>query len=680
MRKLIYTALFLLLFASCDRDDGAYTELGSSELQITSSIATRASGTLWSAGDDIGVSMYLTATTTAYGTENRPYTTATTSGNFTSTTPLYFPAAGNVDLLAYYPYVDNVDFDLTAYELSVGGEQSEAEIDLMKATKSEVQSISTAVDIIFYHKLSKLQITITDSETISASELYGGTMILSGAVTEGDYNLQTDEITLDTATDDIVATISSEGVAEMILIPQTLSDAMLTFETSKGIIYTVNLSAVFASGDQTCYTAKMSLVGANLSGATISPWGEDSDKLDDDMIAGVDSGVAYDATTNSCNIYTAAGFASINDLILEYGGDINITLTNDIDLSSVCGEDLGNWTPISGFTGSFDGAGHSISGLYIDNESSYEQGLFGSLWGSGATISNVTIVEPILKGYVCAGALAGFIDGGFENGITIENCAVEGGEISGIGATGGLIGSCNMVVNLINCYNTATIKSENSAGGLIGDCMMMMNCSITDCYNSGDVIGSNSVGGLIGYMDVMGDGYFTACYNTGNISGTSDSVGGLFGGGIVDNSYITACYNIGDVEGSTSVGGLLGYVDLRYSSMTACYNSGSVTAIASGTETPYIGGVAGAFYGSEYTFSTCYFIDNVTNGVGYEWGDNVIAANDYTTSFADIAALNAAVPTLNEAITIFGSTIAYEYQAGADDNTLPTVVAKSATE
>ena len=67
--------------------------------------------------------------------------------------------------------------------------------------------------------------------------------------------------------------------------------------------------------------------------------------------------------------------------LLEFADKVNnknqtsawAELTADIDLSSVCSKENGTWTPIGNsinqYSGTFDGANYTISGLYIDSSS-----------------------------------------------------------------------------------------------------------------------------------------------------------------------------------------------------------------------------------------------------------------------------------------------------------------------
>lgn len=64
--------------------------------------------------------------------------------------------------------------------------------------------------------------------------------------------------------------------------------------------------------------------------------------------------------------------------------------------------DLEQWKPIDKFYGTFDGDGHSISGIYINNEQSL-QGLFGSLYGE---VSNLSLIDSYICGEDYIGGIA----------------------------------------------------------------------------------------------------------------------------------------------------------------------------------------------------------------------------------------------------------------------------------
>jgi hypothetical protein len=118
-----------------------------------------------------------------------------------------------------------------------------------------------------------------------------------------------------------------------------------------------------------------------------------------------------------------AGLAQlVNDGTQTFSGK-TITLGNDISLNtttnwqswSTTTAPANSWTKIGGvsstnFTGTFDGAGYVISGVYINNTSSYYQGLFGRI-GSGGEVKNLGVVASYIRGMSTVGCLAGQNDG-----------------------------------------------------------------------------------------------------------------------------------------------------------------------------------------------------------------------------------------------------------------------------
>ena len=246
------------------------------------------------------------------------------------------------------------------------------------------------------------------------------------------------------------------------------------------------------------------------------------------------------------------------------GGEF--VLANDVDLSSWCAEHTaadgtGGWTAIGkdyshSFKGTFDGNGHTVSGLYINKETSDYQGLFGYT-ATGSTIKNVG-VEGDVKGRRFTGALAGFASDAITNSYAT-------GSVSGTGSVGGLAGGANTITN---SYATGTVSGTgNQVGGLAG----LANNTITNSYATGTVSGTgNQVGGLAGYANNT----ITNSYATGTVSGTG-SVGGLVGYAYIT---ITNSYATGNVSGTNNVGGLAG---LATNTITNSYATGDVSSTGS---------------------------------------------------------------------------------------------------
>ena len=189
-----------------------------------------------------------------------------------------------------------------------------------------------------------------------------------------------------------------------------------------------------------------------------------------------------------------AGLKAIaNDLAGSY------VLTNDITLSE-------QWTPISTFTGTLDGAGHAIKGLRIAGGS--PAGLFGET--DGATIKNLRVVEAKVADWGSS-KKAGIIVGWAKNNTTIEACFTSG-VVEGNDHVGGITGQLEGTMK--NCLSTAASFSSGwQAGGLAGACATATfenNVFLGQVYCQGDWGG---VGGIVG----LGEGG-TGVTMKGNVS------------------------------------------------------------------------------------------------------------------------------------------------------------------
>jgi len=201
------------------------------------------------------------------------------------------------------------------------------------------------------------------------------------------------------------------------------------------------------------------------------------------------------------------------------------TLSSDIDLSSVCSESKGSWTPIgsveeeyegvdytNSFKGTFDGNMHVIQNMYLnDDEWTDYLSLFGGTYG--AEIKNLGVENIDISvdwGYDTSGLI------GYAADTTISNCYVTG-EINGYYLTGGLLGTANNS-SVTNCYTAVNVITDGGfeVGGLIGEAS---NSTISNCYTTGNVTGYmnyGDVGGITGRAD---NTTITNCYATGLVNG-----------------------------------------------------------------------------------------------------------------------------------------------------------------
>jgi large exoprotein involved in heme utilization and adhesion len=174
----------------------------------------------------------------------------------------------------------------------------------------------------------------------------------------------------------------------------------------------------------------------------------------------------------------------------------NFVLGADIDASSTARwnnglgfKPIGNGGASSNFSGTFDGLGHSVTGLTINRPTADNIGLFGS--ARNATIKNITVSGVSMLGQYSVGGLIGTTSYS-----TIDN-AHTSGRVTGNANAGGLIGS-SLSATVINSDSTADVfgsDSNGAIGGLIGG---MYAGSVSNSHTSGRVQGLTTVGGLVG--------------------------------------------------------------------------------------------------------------------------------------------------------------------------------------
>ena len=224
---------------------------------------------------------------------------------------------------------------------------------------------------------------------------------------------------------------------------------------------------------------------------------------------------------------------------MRSGLDKHYKLAADIDLTEFLTDPKG-WIPVGGsdpdgwadrdesarFTGSLDGDGHAVTGLWINRDRNYV-GLFGHV--KGATFKNLRI-EIADKGITGDSYVGGLV--GYARSVTIANCRVSGN------VTGG---------------DDPVYGSE--AGGLAG--LLIDMCFVTDCGVTGDITGSaNGVGGLVG--SVASESVSIAnCFFEGSVKSAINYVGGLAGS---LRGKAVNCYAAGSVTGKSIVGGITGFL------------------------------------------------------------------------------------------------------------------------
>ena len=256
--------------------------------------------------------------------------------------------------------------------------------------------------------------------------------------------------------------------------------------------------------------------------------------------------------TDPYQINTAAGLKwfrdKVNDAKTKEETKICAVLIADIDLKNE------EWTPIGigngtenngatidfPYSGTFDGNGHTISGLNV-NYRNKNGGLF--CYVMNATIKNLTVAGSVTHSSGDGVAYGGIV--GCADSSTIENCTNRC-TVTGNWYAGGIVG-WSTDSDIIGCANFGNISSPSFSGGICGKIggqndAAGIDATIRDCYNVGMVSG-NYAGGITGQSDSEHiDILIANCYNVGSLhgsDGTGEIIGALFGPTCttIDNCY-----------------------------------------------------------------------------------------------------------------------------------------------
>lgn len=259
---------------------------------------------------------------------------------------------------------------------------------------------------------------------------------------------------------------------------------------------------------------------------------------------------------------------------VKLGADISMNEGKAADWAAAAPEKT--WTPIT-FSGTFDGQGHTVSGLYINSTKQYT-GLFSTV-NSGATVKNLKLTNSYIEGngsetrsgvgsiagrshgtidtvYSSAilknskqmtGGIVGMVTGDGENRIT--NCWFDG-QIDSIAGTGGILGSSYGQSAVIeHCLNTGklNVTSGSQVGGLCGYAQGAANVTITDSLNAGQLSaaeGVKQIGAIVGSLHNNGTLVLTNAYGVKNFA--EKGIGYISSGTLTDNG--SAVNHLDDIK------------------------------------------------------------------------------------------------------------------------------------
>ena len=189
------------------------------------------------------------------------------------------------------------------------------------------------------------------------------------------------------------------------------------------------------------------------------------------------------AEGGAVTISSAAEFVAFRDAVNAGETNKDAKLVADIDLSTVCGEEIGNWTSIKEYEGTFDGNSHTISNLYVggneDNASLFD------VIAAGGTIKNLGIVSATINRTESCTKTSSVV------------CRWNRGTITGCYVKDSVINSFSGLASLFCITNFGTVSDcyvidstvNDQGNGILGKTFVSANsysasnnATITNCY------------------------------------------------------------------------------------------------------------------------------------------------------------------------------------------------------
>ena len=489
----ILSAATVLLFAAtaCTQDELAEGTLPEGEYPLViratglQAVATPASTRATVDGDWQGVqtvALSVGGTVKEYdvtASDADGYKTATLSSD---TDPFWWTSREDITVSAWWPYGTTMpDVVVKADQSTKAGFEGS---DFIAALNKTVQFDNPTLE--FSHRTARITVLLKPGDGITS--VTGADVYVTGLGT-------------DNSNPATIRTYEAGGdTYEALTAPQTVkaNTPFIQVDLGGGTYYFRPLSdVVLEAGSRYTYTVSVTAKGLELAGCTIGSWTDGGGEEG----AAEDLGYNYDTTTKTYTVYNADGLLAWNEAA-QSDLSINCTLTADIDLTGK------TWTPIGNsgqtYNGTFDGQGHTITGLNISSPSE-AVALFHNI-GGGGKVMNLQLKYVTYNGSTAMGGIA------HGNNGTITACSVMG---------------------------TLTNTTNN---GAVGGIAAINYGTITACWFNGTITGGSNVGGIAVFNLNAGsyDGKITACYWSGD--GISDGVWGGYdtsGTTKVDNSTVT---------------------------------------------------------------------------------------------------------------------------------------------
>lgn len=488
----ILSAATVLLFAAtaCTQDDlgGGTLPEGEYPLVIRATglqaVATPASTRATVDGDWQGVQ---TVALSVGGTVKEYDVTASDADGYktailsSDTDPFWWTSREDITVSAWWPY------GTTMPDVVVKADQSTKEgfegSDFIFAEAQTVQFDNPTLE--FSHRTARITVHLKPGAGIPS--VSGADVYVTGLGT-------------DNGNPATIRTYEAGGdTYEALTAPQTVkaNTPFIQVDLGGGTYYFRPQSAVvLAAGSRYTYTVNVNATGLTLEGCTIGGWTD----------GGSESGTAEDLgyfiqDDGSYTVYTANGLKEWAEAV-QTDPTINCTLTADINLTGK------EWTPVgsgfssnTGYQGTFDGQGHSITGLSITTNSTDGGNavLFDGI-GSNGTVKNLQVE---VNYNVQQGVASGIVNVNYG---TITACSVTGDIAARTSDIGGIASINNG--SIIGCWFDGNLTTNYVEGGIAA----YNYGTITACFYGGNAgYGANNQGGTVDATKVNdGDSWQTA--------------------------------------------------------------------------------------------------------------------------------------------------------------------------
>ena len=439
-----------------------------------------------------------------------------------ATDPFYWKSTADIKVSAWWPY----SATKPATVALIADQSDEAKYQGSDAIEAVNQDVKyTAPTLKFTHRTAKVCVNVVNAS--NAAMAVDGVEVSLGSNTVKPYNK---------AVGTYLCLIPGGTATEANKLSVKITIDGATY------VYTHPSAYSFDANKQYTFTLTVKRDGIQLNGCTISEW----ETVEEVKGEAKQPGYTVDEQ-GVWHIQNADGLKAWADAVsVEVNGNISAILENDITMPALQDGETSNWEPVGkkyeeqeyapDFRGTFDGKGHTISGLVVKSIEK-EAGFFGRIH---ETVKNLTLKDAKIEGVQNVGAVAGY------NAGTIENCHVKSSLITTSATTdytdinvGGIAGSGS---DLYYCSVSAdcTVQSRitakaTSIGGLVG---YGYGGNFQGCYAACELDGkprSNFMGGLIGYCNAEGTFKIYGCYANCRfyMSDNQDPeyVGGIAGGG-----------------------------------------------------------------------------------------------------------------------------------------------------